>query len=263
MNFLIQKGSIEDIIICEKGGRSVNFICNLLQHPISLLLCPQPRQTEFSQLFADFQLANLQHKYHYTLWGLNSRLFRLKQKLFLTCLTELGSNQSLVLALVCWKLLTWITVSRPVPICYEYLLLKAQSVLIKKIPFYLPSGCSIVVHHPRSCFPLHYITRGRAIFLLYKKPDILIYFTHSPPSLNWAPPVNIKNLKWSAFCNLASPQCIFIASSAETSSHNYRADLTAGKPWFIYYLCKVTQCLQRSRLEISAASTELKCNTKI
>ena len=71
-NFLIQKGSIEDIIICEKGGRSVNFICNLLQHPISLLLCPQPRQTEFSQLFADFQLANLQHKYHSTHFTLQS-----------------------------------------------------------------------------------------------------------------------------------------------------------------------------------------------
>ena len=105
MNLLIQNGSTtEDIIICEKGGRPVNFICNLLQHPISLLLCP--RQSEFSQLFADFQLANLQHKYHYTLSGLSSRLLRLKQKLFLTCLTELGSNQSLVLALVCWKLLT-------------------------------------------------------------------------------------------------------------------------------------------------------------
>ena len=33
MNLLIQNGSTEDII-CEKGGRSVNFICNLPQHPI-------------------------------------------------------------------------------------------------------------------------------------------------------------------------------------------------------------------------------------
>ena len=31
MNLLIQNGSTEDII-CEKGGRSVNFICNLLRH---------------------------------------------------------------------------------------------------------------------------------------------------------------------------------------------------------------------------------------
>ena len=33
MNLLIQNGSTEDII-CEKGGRSVNFISNLLPHPI-------------------------------------------------------------------------------------------------------------------------------------------------------------------------------------------------------------------------------------
>ena len=106
MNFLIPNSSTEDII-CEKGGRSGNFICNLLQHPIFSLLFLD--RQNFRSFFADFQLANFQHKYH-SLYTRRAELqtFQIEAETFsdLPCLAELGSNQSLVLALVCSKLLT-------------------------------------------------------------------------------------------------------------------------------------------------------------
>ena len=63
-----------------------------------------------------------------------------------------------------WPCLLWASDVNPVtsvlcPICGDYLLLTARFVLIKKIPFYLVAApLRIVIHHPRSCFLLHYIT---------------------------------------------------------------------------------------------------------